>query len=259
MLLDSKVAVVTGGGRGIGRAVARAFTREGARVVVADLDGHSAGRVADELAAAGHAAFGVEIDVTDEAAVDGMFDVAVERFGHLDCLVANAGVLRLRAVVDLPLEEWRDVLEVNLTGIFLCAKHAARRMIRRGDGGRILMTSSLNGVRGQIDNGAYAASKFAVLGLMQCLAAEMAPHAVLVNAICPGQVDTAMNRLGVAHRAEQSGRTHEAIRQWFTSGIPLGHLASPEEIAEAYVFLASQMGRYVTGQALVIDGGWMVS
>jgi NAD(P)-dependent dehydrogenase (short-subunit alcohol dehydrogenase family) len=150
------------------------------------------------------------------------------------------------------------VLDVNLTGAFLTARAFARRMSSEGPGGRIILTSSLFGLRGGVENSAYSASKFGMIGLMQCLAAELAPRGVLVNCVCPGQMDTAMIRQLFRERAALKGSTEEAVHGALASRIPLGHLGALDELAGTYVFLASDLSRYVTGQSIVVDGGWQV-
>jgi NAD(P)-dependent dehydrogenase (short-subunit alcohol dehydrogenase family) len=166
--------------------------------------------------------------------------------------------LVLRHVIDLELQDWRRVLDVNLTGTFLTTKVFARRMIDQGEGGRLILTSSLFGLRGGVENGAYSASKFGVIGLAQSLAAELAPHGILVNAVCPGQIDTEMMQQLFRDRAALTGKTEEEIARTLVSRIPMGRLGNLPELADTYVYLASELSRYVTGQSLVVDGGWQV-
>jgi NAD(P)-dependent dehydrogenase (short-subunit alcohol dehydrogenase family) len=151
------------------------------------------------------------------------------------------------------------VLEVNLTGAFLTCRELGKVLLAQGRGGRVILSSSLFGLRGGRENAAYAATKFGMIGLGQCLAAEWAPHGILVNSVCPGQVDTAMMRQLFVSRAALRGTTPEAVEAEMLAGIPLGRLADPDEIADVYVFLASDLSRYVTAQSLVADGGWQVS
>jgi NAD(P)-dependent dehydrogenase (short-subunit alcohol dehydrogenase family) len=258
-LLEGKVALVTGAARGIGLAVASRFVEEGASVVLADVVADPTGREATALEATGpgHAS-AVAVDVTDEAGLSRAADRTLELYGRIDCVVANAGVLVLRHVIDLELQDWRRVLDVNLTGTFLTTKVFARRMIDQGEGGRLILTSSLFGLRGGVENGAYSASKFGVIGLAQSLAAELAPHGILVNAVCPGQIDTEMMQQLFRDRAALTGKTEEEVARTLVSRIPLGRLGNLPELADTYVYLASDLSRYVTGQSLVVDGGWQV-
>ena len=254
-LLEGRVGVVTGGGRGIGAAVAGRFAEHGAAVVVADIDDEAACSTAASIAeATGALVEPLELDVTDEHAVETAFESILSQHGRLDCAVANAGVLHLEKVIDLDIADWRRVVDVNLTGAFLTVRAAARRMSR----GSIVVTSSLFGLRGGAGNGAYSASKFGVIGLAQSLAAEMAPAGVRVNCVCPGQIATPMldevveglSRIGSDGPASSMGE--------LASRIPSGRLGTADDIADACLFLASDLSSYVTGQSLVVDGGWQV-
>jgi NAD(P)-dependent dehydrogenase (short-subunit alcohol dehydrogenase family) len=170
----------------------------------------------------------------------------------------NAGILVLKHAVDTSLAEWRRVIDVNLTGAFLTARAFARLMIDQGEGGRIIFTSSLFGLRGGAENSAYSASKFGMVGLMQCLAAELARHNILVNCVCPGQMDTEMIRQLFADRGKLKGVPGDEVRAQLESRIPLGHLGTMEELSGTYVWLASEFSRYVTGQSISVEGGWQV-
>ena len=165
----------------------------------------------------------------------------------------------LRHAVETDLADWRRVIDVNLTGAFITAKVFARHLIEQGEGGRVILTSSLVGTRGGAENSAYSASKFGMIGLAQCLAAELAPHQILVNCVCPGQIDTDMIRQLFRDRAVNRGATEAEVRESMESSIPVGYLGSLDELAGTYVYLASDLGRYVTGQAIVVDGGWKVA
>jgi NAD(P)-dependent dehydrogenase (short-subunit alcohol dehydrogenase family) len=255
-LLAGKVAVVTGGARGIGLAVARRFATEGAVVVVADVDGAAAAQAAADLPGTAH---GLRVDVTDEASVAALGDATLELAGRLDVVVANAGVLVQAPALETSLDHWRRALEVNLTGTFVTCRELGRRLVDQGEGGRVILSSSLFGLRGGRDNAAYSATKFGMIGLAQCLAAEWSGHGVLVNAVCPGQVDTPMMRELFTARAQLRGTTPVEEEARMLAGIPVGRLASAEEIADVYVFLASDLSRYVTGQALAVDGGYQVA
>ena len=256
-LLDGRVAVITGAGRGIGRTIAERYLACGARVAVADVAG--AEDTAAELARAHpDRVVGVPADVTDEDSVRALREAVVSAFGGVDVVVANAGVLLLRPVLDMGLAEWQRVIDINLTGTFLTCRELGAQLVEQGRGGRIIASSSLFGVRGGRGNGAYSASKFGMIGLVQSLAAELAPYAITVNAVCPGQVDTPMLQQLFVDRASSSGRSPQEVRQGLLDTIPLGRLAPPAEIADVYVYLASSLSSYVTAQSLVVDGGCQV-
>lgn len=257
-LLAHRVSVITGGARGIGLLVAERYAEEGAAVVLADIDLDAADREGQRLCRAGARALAAPVDVTSAESVEALADKAEAAFGPVDVVVANAGVLLQAPALDTTPEAWRRDLEVNLTGGFLTCTAFGRRMVDRGSGGRVVVSSSLFGLRGGRDNAAYSASKFGLIGLAQCLAAEWAPAGVLVNAVCPGQVDTTMMRQLFHERAALRGVAPEAVEAEMLAKIPLGRLADPREIADLYVFLACDLSRYVTGQALVADGGWLV-
>jgi NAD(P)-dependent dehydrogenase (short-subunit alcohol dehydrogenase family) len=251
-LLDGRVALITGGARGIGFEVGARLAARGAAVALADVAS------AVEAAAGIPGAVGVPMDVTDAAAVAAGFDAAEAALGPVDVVVANAGVLVLARAVDLRPEQFRRVLDVNLTGTFLTCAEGGRRMVARGGGGRVIVSSSLFGLRGGVENTAYSASKFGQVGVVQCLAAELGAHGITVNAVCPGQVDTAMMRDLLGARARLTGTPVEEVERALLSRIPSGRMASPAEVADTYVWLASDLASYVTGQSITVDGGWQV-
>lgn len=253
-LLKGKTAFITGGAQGIGLAVAQRFCQEGASVTLGDVRLGEAESAAHRLREDGYDARAVRVDVTDEISLE----EAAQAHGATDILVANAGLLHLSPVLDTDRKDWQKIIDVNLTGAFLTCKVFARRMVERGEGGRIVITSSLFGRRGGMENAAYSASKFGVIGLAESLAAEIAPHDILVNAVCPGQVDTEMMSELFEERAESRNLGTGEVEAEMLAKIPLGRMASPEEIGDVFVFLASDLSRYVTGQSLVADGGWMV-
>jgi NAD(P)-dependent dehydrogenase (short-subunit alcohol dehydrogenase family) len=254
-LLDGKVAFITGGAQGIGLAVARAFAGQGARIMLADIVAGKVDQAAGEL---GGDARGIAIDVTDEDQTEEALAKTVEAFGKVDIVVPNAGILVLQHAVDTDTATFRRVVDVNLTGAFITAKVFARRLIEQASGGRIILTSSLFGLRGGRENAAYSASKFGMVGLMQCLAAELAEHDILVNCVCPGQMDTDMIRQLFRDRAQLTGQTEQAVRQSLESRIPVGHLGPLDQLAGTYVYLACDLSRYVTGQSITVDGGWQI-
>ena len=259
-LLAGKVAVVTGGAQGIGLAVGERFAIEGATVVLADVAIDAAQQQAERLTGLGGGPVrALHLDVVDETSVAAIVRTVRIELGGADIVVANAGILVLGHVIELALSDWQRVLDVNLTGVFLTCRDFARDMVEREVPGRILITSSLFGKRGGRENGAYSATKFGVLGLMESLAAEMAPRGVRVNAVCPGQILTEMNAKLLQDRAALTGQDPEQITARLLDRIPLGRLGAPPEVADAYVYLASELSSYVTGQTLVVDGGWEVA
>jgi NAD(P)-dependent dehydrogenase (short-subunit alcohol dehydrogenase family) len=253
-LLEGRAALITGGASGIGRGIAERFAQAGARVVIADIDTQAAQDVADSIGG-----YPVAVDVANESSVEAAFDASVQHLGRVDVVVANAGILHLSRVADTDLRSWQRVIDVNLTGTFLTARAAARRLLAQGHGGRIILTSSLFGTRGGVENGVYSASKFGVVGLAECLAAELAPHGITVNAVCPGQVDTRMMQTFFRDRGVLRQVDPDAIRDEVVARIPTGRMASTSEIADVFVFLASPMAAYITGQSVIVDGGIMVA
>lgn len=248
LLLRGKHALVTGAARGIGLAIATAMARHGARVSLADLN-----PAATEAAAAGvPGARAFRLDVTDEDETEALFDRLSAEGAAPDVVVPNAGILHLQPAPELPVDKFRAVMEVNLTGAFLTARAAARRMEKDG---RIIFTSSLFGRRGGAQNAAYSASKFGMVGLAESMAADLAPRGVLVNAVAPGQIHTEMLDQLVTDRIAMG---QPDPRERLLARIPLGRLGMPDEVAGAYVWLASPLASYVTGQTIVVDGGWQV-
>ena len=198
-------------------------------------------------------------DVTDEGAMENAVNACLKEFGRLDIGVANAGVLHLAPIVDTTKAQWQRVIDVNLTGAFVSLQAFAKAMIAGGEGGRLIATSSLFGVRGGRENVAYAASKFGVVGLVESAAADLAPYGITVNAVCPGQIRTPMGDQVVADKAELRGVKPESIVADMVSRIPIGRMGTVDEVADTYVYLASPLAQYVTGASLLVDGGWMVA
>ncbi len=250
MRLESKVAIVTGGANGIGRATARRFAREGARAVVADIEFENAQSVAAEICAQGGTGLAVAVDVRLHESVEKLFARAVAEFGHVDILAAIAGVSGGVPFVDLPEKFWDQTLAVNLKGVYLCGQAAARQMIAQGSGGRIINMSSTNGLVGEPDFAHYNASKFGVVGLTMTMAIELAPYKINVNAVCPGFIRTRLSDDLIA----QPGFASEYLKK-----IPLGRFGEPDDVTGAFVFFASDDSSYVTGTTLVVDGGQLAS
>jgi NAD(P)-dependent dehydrogenase (short-subunit alcohol dehydrogenase family) len=243
--LDGEVAVVTGGASGIGLAVARGFAAVGARVALFDRE------AAREAAATiGKTAEAHRVDVADEAQVAAALERVAERHGRLDVLFNNAGIALRRATVELALEDWDKVIAVNLTGVFLCAKHAARWMLRFGRGGRIVNTASIMGFSGGglYPNISYQASKGAVVNMTRALAVEWAKDGIRVNAIAPTWVRTPLT--------EALTQSPELLAR-IAAVTPMGRMGEPEEMVGAALFLASRASALVTGHVLAVDGGFL--
>lgn len=250
MILIDRVALITGGGNGIGRATAIRFAREGARVVIADREAEGLETTCEELLQAGHQAVTVVADVTVREDVQRMVDTALGQFGRLDILINNAGINRdalttrvkdgeTRFMSD---DQWDAVMDVNLKGTWLCSQVASVPMIQQ-QYGRIVTTSSI-GALGNIGQANYAASKAGVIGLTKTLALEWARFSIVVNCVAPGATKTRMTA-GIP----------EKILEGLVAKIPLRRLAEAEDIAAAHLFLASDEARYITGQVLFVDGG----
>ena len=244
MRLKNKVAVITGGAQGIGRAIALGMAREGAKVVVADLQSEKARSVADEVKILGGDALGFEVNVADESSVKRLAQATFAQFGRVDILVNDAGVYLKSSVVDMSEADWDRTLDINLGGNFLCCRAFVPAM-REQKSGRILSMASGIGHYGMKQFSHYAASKAAIIGFVKSLARELGPDRITVNAICPGSANTAMPR---GHRSEE-----EVIQRLHST--PLPHVLEPEDIAGPVLFLASDAAAYITGQSYNINCG----
>lgn len=251
-LLDGRRAVVTGAARGIGEATARRFSEEGAGVVLVDCDGSAVDHAAAALRRAGHDAHGHAADVTDEAAMERALAEAARLLGGLDTAVANAGILSVKPLADLSLAELERTLAVNVVGVFLTFKQALPH-VRAAGGGVLLCTASQAGVHGYPELSAYCASKFAVVGLVESLAQELAAEEIRVCAVAPGVTETEMYRTLVRERAAVWGIDEETAHDRIVRTVPFGRTATPDEVANALVYLASPLASYVSGVALVLD------
>lgn len=254
--LHGKVAIITGAGQGLGEAIARRLSAEGCMVCVADLNGPNAEAVAASLPEA----IGFTVDVTDEAQVAAMVAATVARFGRLDIMVPNAGILIAEAIEEADVAKWRKVIDVNLVGNMLCCKHAAIEFIKQKSGS-IVAINSKSGKRGSFRNSAYAASKFGAIGLIQSVALELAPHGARANAICPGNLldGTLWQGSLFEQYAKTRGMTVEDVKKHYEGQVPLGRVCSYDDVCNLVVFLASDASSYMTGQALNVTGGQVMN
>lgn len=258
MELKDKVAVVTGGESGIGRAMALAFAREGADVVVAGLGREPGEAVAQEVRRCGRRALFVPTDVTQSGMVAAMTAKALETFGAIDILVNNAGVQHLSPIVDLREEDWDRVVNVLLKGTFLCSKAALPSMIAK-NGGRIINISSAHGKIGSPFKAPYVAAKHAVIGFTKVLALETAGYNITANCICPGYVRTALVENQVRDQARLHGVTEAVVTEKvFFKEVAQKRFIEEEEVAALAVYLGSDDARGITGQAISLDGGWVM-
>ncbi len=245
MRLKDRAAVVTGAAQGIGKAIATAFVEEGAKVIIADINGERAAQTAAELSARGGAAKTFTVDVGEPTGGQTLIDFCEQQFGRVDVLVNNAGVGSNKRMLDFPLDEWERVVKINLTGAFLCAQAAARKMVEQ-KAGKIINICSLSGQRGGIGRAAYGASKAGLEILTKVMAVELAELGIQVNAIVPGPIATDVGR--AMHDPATVAAYHFLV--------PQRRYGEPREIASAAVFLASSESDYVNGHSLNVDGGF---
>jgi sorbitol-6-phosphate 2-dehydrogenase len=256
-MLEDQIAIVTGGAQGLGEAICHRLANEGAHVVVADINGAKAEQVAAAIRdQTGRGAIAVAVDVTDENQVEAMVAKTVKRFGKLDILVSNAAILIAQPVDEFPADQWQAVINVNLVGYFLCAKHAARVM-KRQRSGVIIQINSKSGKKGSYKNSAYAASKFGGIGLTQSIALELAEYNVRVNAICPGNLLDSPLWVDSLYKqyAEKWGITEQEVRQKYVDQVPMKRGCSYDDVTNMVLFLASDQSSYTTGQAINVTGG----
>jgi NAD(P)-dependent dehydrogenase (short-subunit alcohol dehydrogenase family) len=239
-----RIALVTGSGQGIGKALAIGLAREGADVAVADINAESASGVKAEIEFFGRRALAVETDVSKEESVQSMTASVMREFGKLDILINNAGIFPVSSVEEMKEEDWDRVIGTNLIGAFLCSRAVAGTFLQQGSG-RIISITSGRAFQGAKNAAHYASSKAGIIGFSKALALELAPHNITVNVICPGITDTAQPR------------GHQTEEQIYAQGqkIPLGRIGQPDDLVGAAVFLASDAAAFITGQTLIVNGG----
>jgi meso-butanediol dehydrogenase / (S,S)-butanediol dehydrogenase / diacetyl reductase len=258
--IKDKIAIVTGGGNGIGRAIALGLAAEGAKVVVADLKKEAAEKIVAEIKDRGSEGLAVVCNATEPEDVDNLIRQTLAAYGVIDILVNNVGGGSGTAlVIETTIDNWDETIEVNLKSTFLCCRAAAKAMISRKQG-RIINISSVSGKLGETLIAAYCAAKFGVLGFTQVLARELARHNITVNAVCPGYVYTpGWERLARSLKEDHSSLTDKSLQEIFEARVkavtPLGRPQTPEDIAGMVAYLASEHARNITGQAISVDGG----
>ncbi len=252
MRLEGKTAIVTGARRGIGRGISLALAREGANVTVSDINLEECQKVVSEITASGSRGLAVKCDVSQTSEVDDMVKRTRDEFGGVDILVNNAGIISYKPFLDLTDKDWDSIISVNLRGQFLCARAAAREMVKKKWGRIINIASISSGGCGiafpQIAH--YTASKGGVIGLTEALALELTPQGINSNAILPGAIDTPL---------AADTKQNEAVLRGVLQRVPKGRLGTPDDIANLAVFLASDESDYISGSSIVVDGGWLTS
>ena len=262
MMLENRVAIVTGGAQGLGEAICQRLAREGCSVMVADINAEQAAQTADAItktlqeAGSPRCAKSMAVDVTNEEQVAALVDRTVAEFGRLDLLISNAGILIAEEITEFPAAKWKAVLDVNLYGYFLCAKHAARVM-KAQRSGAIIQINSKSGKKGSFKNSAYAASKFGGIGLTQSIALDLAEYGVRVNAVCPGNLLDSPLWVNSLYKqyAKKWGITEAEVRQRYIDQVPMKRGCTYDDVCNVVVFLASDQSSYMTGQAINVTGG----
>lgn len=259
MSLQGKSCIVTGAGRGMGKAIGLRLAKDGANVVFADINQAEAEAAASEATHSGPRALGARVDVADRAQIQQLVARTVSEFGRLDIIFNNAGINHIQPFMETSEENWERIMRVNALGVLMCTQEAARQMILQGNGGKIVNTASIAGRQGFANIAPYCASKFAVISLTQSAARELAKHKITVNAFAPGVVDTPLwEQIDREHiEIGETSKPGEAMRN-FAAGILLGRVATPADITGLAYFLASPSSDYITGQTIIVDGGMLL-
>lgn len=242
---SDKAVLVTGAGRGIGKAIAARFAREGASLALLSNEERDLLQTAEELSGQGAPVFTQVVDVSDPAAVNRAIAAVVERYGRIDVLVNNAGIAWMEPVLEITDEHWRRMIDVNLNGMFWVARAAGKQMAAQG-GGVIVNMASTNGLVGEANYAHYNASKGGVVLLTKTMAIELGPHHIRVNAVCPGYIQTPMS---------EAIDSPEDVAEYIRTKIPLGRVGKPDDVAGVFAFLASDDAAFITGETIVVDGG----
>ena len=241
--LHDRVAIITGGAQGIGRAIGLLLAKNGAQIVIADINDKQAEETAQEIALLGRKSLALKVDVSNFSEAENLGKTVFDAFGRIDILVNNAGITRDGLFLRMKEEEWDAVITINLKSVFNCSKAVIRYMGKQR-GGKIISVASVVGQIGNIGQANYGASKAGIIGFTKTLAREFASRGIMVNAVAPGFIETGMTRT-----------LPEKVREGFISNIPLGRMGTPEEIAEAVLFLATDASNYITGQVINVNGG----
>lgn len=255
MILNGKISLITGAGRGIGRAIAIELARKGSVVFVTSRNIDHARETADLILDNGDKASFAKVDVTDKASIKNAVDEVVKLYDKIDIFINNAGVSTMGKAIELTEEEWDFNMNVNAKGTFFGSQVAAMQMIKQGNGGKIINISSQAGKMGIPFFAHYSASKFAVTGLTQAFALELAEHGIYVNAVCPGYVCTGMQTREIEWEANLLGISKDQVRESYLEKIPLKRVETPDDVAKVVLFLASEYSNYMTGQSINVTGG----
>lgn len=243
MLLKDKIAIITGGARGIGKEIALRFAREGANIVICDIDPEELEKAKVEIEKFTQSLSTYRVDVSNFSEVEKMVENIVENYKRIDILINNAGITRDNLILRMEEEDWDKVMAVNLKGVFNCTKAVAKVMLKQREG-KIVNISSIIGIMGNVGQANYAASKAGIIGLTKSVAKELASRGIRVNAIAPGFIQT-----------EMTDRLPQGIKEEMLKRIPMGRFGTPQDIAEVALFLVSDSSGYITGQVIVVDGG----